>query len=513
LREHHPASYPLAGYSNCLKLWPRVNFKIVINMSPVENSNLPTWSLVIARYGTGNQDIDLVILLLALFIIGAFLGLSLRRSAYHKKLADNVERLSSLGGKLERIERSLNEFRSEVLRSLEILKGGISTDLPKKDKQQIQEPSQISTKRETPVIEPQISVVYKEVRQEVKLEERREEKVPEAPPVSTTATTPPPLTPEVAAVEGDVSLSGKLAATRKGLFSRLKSLFTGGAKIEPASLERLEEICIEADLGVALSQKIIAGLEESVKAKELGYDLAAVTAATKKALLNIFENDALPAHLVTPSKRADGPLVIMVVGVNGVGKTTTIAKLAAKWGGKGAKVLMVAADTFRAGAVEQLKQWGERLGVPVVSGAADAKPSTVVFDGMVEAKKIDADVVLIDTAGRLHNKTSLMQELSGLKNTIVRHQPSAPHEVLLVLDGSTGQNALSQAREFHKAVDLSGVIVTKLDGTPRGGIVAAIRSEFKLPLRYIGVGEKAADLRPFDPQEFVDALIENPATE
>jgi fused signal recognition particle receptor len=201
-------------------------------------------------------------------------------------------------------------------------------------------------------------------------------------------------------------------------------------------------------------------------------------------------------------------MIVLVVGVNGVGKTTTTAKLAARWKNEGKKVLLVAADTFRAAAVQQLQEWGRRLDVTVISGAENAKPSTVVFDGMAAAKSSGADVVVIDTAGRLHTKSNLMQELEGVRNTILKHFPEGPDETLLVLDGVSGQNALHQAREFNAAVTLSGVVVTKLDGTPKGGIVVAIARELKLPVAYVGVGEKAEDLLPFSVEEFVEGLFD-----
>jgi fused signal recognition particle receptor len=199
--------------------------------------------------------------------------------------------------------------------------------------------------------------------------------------------------------------------------------------------------------------------------------------------------------------------VILVVGVNGVGKTTTVAKLATRYEAQGKKVLAVAADTFRAAAVQQLKEWGSRKGFEVYAGAENAKPAAVVFDGMVAAKEKGADVVLIDTAGRLHTKSNLMQELEGVRNSIRRHIPDAPHETILVVDGVSGQNALMQARDFNASTPLTGLVVTKLDGTPKGGIIVAISQELKIPVVYVGVGEKAEDLLPFSPDEFVDGLF------
>jgi fused signal recognition particle receptor len=209
--------------------------------------------------------------------------------------------------------------------------------------------------------------------------------------------------------------------------------------------------------------------------------------------------------LYTPNT---SPLVILVVGVNGVGKTTTVAKLAAKYTGMGKKVVAIAADTFRAAAVEQLAEWSSRVGFTLVKGPEGSKPSAVVFDGMVAAIQGSFDVVLIDTAGRLHTKSNLMQELEGIRNVIKKHVPEGPHETLLVVDGVSGQNALSQAREFNTAVKLSGLVVTKLDGTPKGGIIVAISQELKIPVFFIGVGESVGDLIRFDRQAFVEALFE-----
>lgn len=210
---------------------------------------------------------------------------------------------------------------------------------------------------------------------------------------------------------------------------------------------------------------------------------------------------------IEPRRKESGPMVVLVVGVNGVGKTTTVAKLANQWNEQGARVLLVAADTYRAAAVEQLRDWGTRIGVEVVSGGTDAKPAAVVFDAMAKGKAENFDVVLIDTAGRLHTRSNLMQELEGVLNVIRKHQSDAPHETILVVDGTTGQNALAQATEFNAAAPLTGLIVTKLDGTPKGGIVVAIRRELGIPVRYIGVGESSADLREFDAAEFVEALL------
>lgn len=255
---------------------------------------------------------------------------------------------------------------------------------------------------------------------------------------------------------------------------------------------------------------MVGSLIEELKSElQKGHDLSeqGLTARLKLKVLDKLEQTAMLDPEIKPRRRSDGPLVVMVVGVNGVGKTTSVAKLSAQWRDAGAKVAMVAGDTFRAAAVDQLKEWGNRLEIPVISGAEGAKPGTVVFEAMERAKKEEFDVLIVDTAGRLHNKSNLMQELQGVRNIIRLHQPSAPHETLLVLDGTTGQNAISQAREFHATLQLTGLVITKLDGTPKGGVVVAIQDDLKVPVRYIGIGEGAYDLKPFLARDFVEALF------
>lgn len=312
-----------------------------------------------------------------------------------------------------------------------------------------------------------------------------------------------PAVLEPAAVPA-ATLAERLVKSRSGFFQRLKNIFSKG-DIQAASIEELEMLLVESDVGVKCSAVIIKELQDLVK------KTGTLSQATLKELLREKLTDILSAAEaeLDVSRRSDGPTVIMVVGVNGVGKTTTVAKLAARWKAAGKSVLVVAADTFRAAATDQLSVWAARLGVDVVTGPAQAKPASVVFDGMVKAKSGNYDVVIVDTAGRLHNKSNLMQELEGIRNAMVRHQTSAPHETWLVVDGVTGQNALSQAAEFNSAVKLSGVIVTKLDGSPKGGIVVAIKHELGIPVRFIGVGESSDDLRPFRAEEFVGALLDD----
>ncbi len=317
------------------------------------------------------------------------------------------------------------------------------------------------------------------------------------------AKTPPPASPPQ---EKRSLLSDRLEKTRSGFLGKLKNIFSTRATLDIASVEELEEALITSDLGVQLTSKILEDVQGKLAAQKEGMTLEKIRDEVRNHVRDIFDDEAAtrPIH---PGKRNNELQVVLVVGVNGAGKTTSTAKLGFDCKQKGASVILAAADTFRAAAVEQLKEWGRRLSIPVISGAENAKPGTVVFEALKVAKEQDADIVLIDTAGRLHTKTNLMQELEGVYSVIRRHVPSAPHETLLVVDGSSGQNALQQAREFHAAVPLTGIIVTKLDGTPKGGVVAAIKSELGIPVRYIGVGEKAEDLRVFDAEEFVDAVV------
>lgn len=310
--------------------------------------------------------------------------------------------------------------------------------------------------------------------------------------------------------EAPQPLSQRLTKTRAGFFEKIRGVFISKPKLDPEMVEELEYLLVTSDLGVKTVSKLVDEVKANLhKGTEVTEEL--LVAQLKSRLTAILGESAdEPLESVLP-RGGEGPLILMLVGVNGAGKTTTSAKLAARLQGQGRKVMLVAADTFRAAAVQQLRSWGERLGIPVHSGAENAKPQAVVFDAMVVAKEESYDVVLIDTAGRLHTKSNLMQELEGVRNTIQRHYPEGPHEVLLVVDGSTGQNAINQAREFHEAVRLTGLVVTKLDGTPKGGIVVAIKEEFGIPVRYIGVGESPADLRPFKAPEFVEALFDRSA--
>lgn len=293
-----------------------------------------------------------------------------------------------------------------------------------------------------------------------------------------------------------------LSKTRENLVGRLDALVFGKKQIDADTLEELEEILITSDLGVQTVMELIRQMEQRLSRQELA-DGKALKAALKEEILKRLIPYAAP--LVPEGAK---PFVIMVIGVNGVGKTTTIGKLASRYRADGKKVLLAAGDTFRAAAAEQLSAWGERTGTEVVRHKEGADPAAVVFDGCRAAVARGADILIVDTAGRLHTKVNLMEELKKIYRIVGREIPGAPHETLLVLDAATGQNALNQARLFKEAAQVSGVVLTKLDGSAKGGIVVPICNEYHLPLRFIGVGEGVDDLRPFDPAEFVDALFQ-----
>lgn len=274
---------------------------------------------------------------------------------------------------------------------------------------------------------------------------------------------------------------------------------------DAATLDTMEEVLIGADVGVKATDKLMAALRKNVPAngENLGEEMAK---RLQQAMIAMLQGKANGSERPALSVR---PWVILFLGVNGVGKTTTIGKIAAQFRAQGKKVLMVAGDTFRAAAIEQLEAWGQRAGVEVIKHKAGADPSAVVFDGLQAAKNRAIDVVLIDTAGRLHTKVHLIEELKKIRRIIVREQPDAPHETLLVIDATTGQNGMQQARVFKEATAISGIVLTKLDGTAKGGVIISIQEELGVPVKYVGVGEDIEDLQPFEPARFVQALFEN----
>ncbi len=297
-----------------------------------------------------------------------------------------------------------------------------------------------------------------------------------------------------------------LEKSKESIVGKIGRAVAGKSKVDEDFLDNLEEILISADVGVATTVKIINRLEARV-AKDKFMNLDELNVILKEEMSALFDLDDKDKAVFYDNAGSDIPFVMLIVGVNGVGKTTTIGKLASQLKSEGKKVIIGAADTFRAAAVDQIKLWGERIDVPVISHGMGTDPASVAFDTVKRAVEEKADIVLIDTAGRLHNKVNLMNELSKIKRVIQKFIPEAPQEVLLVLDGSTGQNALNQAQEFIKATQVTGIAITKLDGTAKGGVVLGIADQMKIPLRYIGVGEGVEDLQVFNSSEYVDSLL------
>lgn len=297
-------------------------------------------------------------------------------------------------------------------------------------------------------------------------------------------------------------LREKLAKTQEAVVGKIDALLTGRKVIDEELLEELEEILITADFGVKTTQDLIKYLREMGKRGE------ASNATTLKEYIK--EKIVETLSFGQDSKKEAKPYVIMTAGVNGVGKTTTIAKLAYKFKKEDKRVMLVAADTFRAAAIEQLEIWSQRVGCPLIKQKPGADPSAVVFDAIKAAEARDIDVLIIDTAGRVHTKIHLMEELKKMKRVIERELSDAPHEIILVLDATTGQNAISQARIFHETLNVTGIALAKLDGTAKGGIIVGIADEMKIPIKYIGLGEDLDDLREFDAREFAEALFSSP---
>ena len=294
-----------------------------------------------------------------------------------------------------------------------------------------------------------------------------------------------------------------LSKTKKSLLGKITEAVGLSKKIDQELLDQLEEILLKGDVGVKATEKIIQDLKNRVKEEKIE-DPQKIIELIKEEILVILEGSIISTNTSSPDAK---PLIFMIVGVNGTGKTTSIAKLAKKYSDMGKKVLVVACDTFRAAALEQLSIWAQRAGVEIIKSQPDQDPASVAFDAVKAAFSRDIDVVIVDTAGRLHTKYNLMEELKKIKRVMGKSLEGAPQEVFLVLDATTGQNGISQAKMFDQAVGLSGIILAKLDGTAKGGIVIAIANELKIPVRYIGIGEKIDDLEEFDPKSFVEALF------
>jgi fused signal recognition particle receptor len=295
-------------------------------------------------------------------------------------------------------------------------------------------------------------------------------------------------------------LKSGIARTRDGLRNGLERLFKQSERVDAATLEDLEALLLKADVGVQATSRLVAAIGR-IPAGETA------VSALRREMVAILAPSAQKMELPAPGERLS---IVLVVGVNGVGKTTTIAKLASLLSKGGYQVMLAAGDTFRAAAVEQLQSWGSRLDVPVIAQGTGADPASVIFDACATAKKRGADVLLADTAGRLHTQNNLMAELAKIRRVAARHDPTAPHETLLVLDATLGQNALSQAEQFAVAADVTGLVLTKLDGTAKGGVIFALAERLGLPIRFIGIGEGAEDLQEFSATAFVDALLGEP---
>src|SRR5688572_26741206 len=294
-----------------------------------------------------------------------------------------------------------------------------------------------------------------------------------------------------------------LFMTHTEIIEKVKESMTPNLPVDKAAIDGLEEGLLGADVGAELTMSLVDRLEERVRSERIS-TVERLTEVLREETRALIPRRAAETIDISKAK----PFVILVVGVNGTGKTTTIAKLAARWKGEGKSVLLGAADTFRAAAIEQLQMWADRVGVPMIKHKAGSDPGAVAHDSVTAAKARNVDVVLIDTAGRLHNKSHLMQELSKVRRVIEKELPGAPHETLLVLDGTTGQNGVSQAAAFLEAAQVSGIVITKLDGTAKGGVVLSIMRQFNIPVKFVGVGESADDLIPFDPEAFLDTLFE-----
>jgi len=380
----------------------------------------------------------------------------------------------------------------------------------KKQDKEVKQKPRVKDKIEEVVEEPKAEEVEEEVEEvveEPKAEEVEEEveEVVEEPKAEETEEEVEDKS-QIETDDDSESLKKGLEKTKKSFFSKLKSAVLGKSKIDDDVLDDLEEVLITSDVGVETTVKIIERIEERVS-KDKYTSINELNNILKEEIVNILAENSSDLDAFDVSEDTV-PYVILVVGVNGVGKTTTIGKLAAQFKEGGLKVLIGAADTFRAAAVDQIQMWGKKVGVDVVSHGMNTDPASVAYDTVKKAVEEKYHVVIIDTAGRLHTKLNLMNELSKIKRVVQKFKPDAPHEVMLILDGSTGQNAFVQAEEFTKATDVNSITITKLDGTAKGGVVIGITDRFKIPIKYVGVGEKVGDLKLFHKGEFVSSFFD-----
>ena len=406
-------------------------------------------------------------------------------------------------------EKVIDEEDTQVKEKKETQKAkpAVTKPLPKEEEPEVEEVVEEVKEEESEVEEivqevkeeePEVKEVVEEVKEEEsEVKEVVEEVKEEEPEVEE-------IIEEVK--EEDDSIKKGLEKTKKSFFSKLKSAIIGKSKIDDDVLDDLEEVLITSDVGVETTVKIIERIEERVS-KEKYTSVNELNNILKDEIVKILAENSSDIDAFDVEEDSV-PYVILVVGVNGVGKTTTIGKLAAQFKEGGLKVLIGAADTFRAAAVDQILMWGDKVGVDVVSHGMNTDPASVAFDTVKKAVDEKYDVVIIDTAGRLHTKLNLMNELSKIKRVVQKFKPDAPHEVMLILDGSTGQNAFVQAEEFTKATDVNSITITKLDGTAKGGVVIGITDQFKIPIKYIGIGEKIGDLKLFHKGEFVNSFFD-----
>ncbi|MDQ2233800.1 signal recognition particle-docking protein FtsY [Ligilactobacillus animalis] len=384
----------------------------------------------------------------------------------------------------------------------------------KTDEAKATEPVDKETEVTEEVVEtPEEVEVTKEIEVTSENEEEVEEELLEQQSAELEETKVAPKEPETETTPSETVRYDKgLAKSRKGFGAKLNALLANFRRVDEDFFEELEETLIEADVGFETAMKISDELQDEVKLRN-AKSRSDVSDAIIERLVDIYESEGVDEdNSLHFAKDPDELTVFLFVGVNGVGKTTTIGKLAHRYQQAGKKVLLAAGDTFRAGAIEQLAEWGRRVGVDVVTKPEKSDPAAVVYDAVIKAKKENYDILLVDTAGRLQNKVNLMNELDKIKRVITRELPEAPQEVLLALDATTGQNALTQAKQFKEVTDVTGIVLTKLDGTARGGIVLAIRNELHLPVKLVGLGEKMDDLRDFSPEEFVYGLFKGLVT-
>ena len=420
-------------------------------------------------------------------------------------------------------EKVIDEEDTQVKEKKETQKAkpAVTKPLPKEEEPEVEEVVEEVKEEESEVEEivqevkeeePEVKEVVEEVKEEEsEVKEVVEEVKEEEPEVEEVVEEVKEEEPEVEEIieevkEEDDSIKKGLEKTKKSFFSKLKSAIIGKSKIDDDVLDDLEEVLITSDVGVETTVKIIERIEERVS-KEKYTSVNELNNILKDEIVKILAENSSDIDAFDVEEDSV-PYVILVVGVNGVGKTTTIGKLAAQFKEGGLKVLIGAADTFRAAAVDQILMWGDKVGVDVVSHGMNTDPASVAFDTVKKAVDEKYDVVIIDTAGRLHTKLNLMNELSKIKRVVQKFKPDAPHEVMLILDGSTGQNAFVQAEEFTKATDVNSITITKLDGTAKGGVVIGITDQFKIPIKYIGIGEKIGDLKLFHKGEFVNSFFD-----